>query len=348
MIRTLLVGFGFSATTFHLPFLQQLSEFSLAGVVSSRPNDVKAVVDDVPVYASLAKALAVDSFDLVVITTPNTLHALQARQALMNGVNVLVEKPFTLSGDEADELVSLATRENKKLCVYHNRRFDGDFLTVKSLIEAGTIGNVKRLQSRFDRFRPHPRNRWRENAGPGAGIFWDLGPHLMDQAVQLFGVPKQIHADVQITREGGESDDSFDITLFYGDKTVLLGSSPHQANTTLRFDLQGTAGSYRKFGLDPQEDQLKQGLTLDNEAFATEPESAYGEVADGEQVIKHPTQNGDYIGFYQQLARAITQGEALPADAESVVPVIRLIELAFESAETGKVMPVYLDMKVNN
>ncbi|OFC72539.1 Gfo/Idh/MocA family oxidoreductase [Alteromonas confluentis] len=348
MIRTLLVGFGFSATTFHLPFLQQLSEFSLAGVVSSRPDDVKAVVNDVPVYASLAKALAADNFDLVVITTPNTLHALQARQALMNGVNVLVEKPFTLSGDEADELVSLATRENKKLCVYHNRRFDGDFLTVKSLIEAGTIGNVKRLQSRFDRFRPHPRNRWRENAGPGAGIFWDLGPHLMDQTVQLFGVPKQIHADVQITREGGESDDSFDITLFYGDKTVLLGSSPHQANTTLRFDLQGTAGSYRKLGLDPQEDQLKQGLTLDHATFATESESAYGEVADGEQVTKHPTQNGDYIGFYQQLARAITQGEALPADAESVVPVIRLIELAFESAETGKVMPVYLDMKANN
>lgn len=348
MIRTLLVGFGFSAGTFHLPFLQQLSEFSLTGVVSSRPDDVKAVVDDVPVYASLAKALAADSFDLVVITTPNTLHALQARQALMNGVNVLVEKPFTVSGDEADELVSLANRENKKLCVYHNRRFDGDFLTVKSLIETGTIGNVKRLQSRFDRFRPHPRNRWRENAGPGAGIFWDLGPHLMDQSVQLFGVPKQIHADVQITREGGESDDSFDITLFYGDKTVLLGSSPHQANTTLRFDLQGTAGSYRKFGLDPQEDQLKQGLTLDHATFATEFESAYGEVADGEQVTKHPTQNGDYIGFYQQLARAITQGEALPADAESVVPVIRLIELAFESAETGKVMPVYLDMKENN
>ena len=116
----------------------------------------------------------------------------------------------------------------------------------------------------------------------------------------------------------------------------------------MRFDLQGTAGSYRKFGLDPQEDQLKQGLTLDHADFATEPESAYGEVADGEQVTKHPTQNGDYIGFYLQLARAITQGEALPADAESVVPVIRLIELAFESAETGKVMPVYLDMKANN
>ena len=348
MIRTLLVGFGFSATTFHLPFLQQLPGYALTGVVSSRPDDVNAVVSDVPVYASLAKALAADSFDLVVITTPNTLHAMQARQALMNGVNVLVEKPFTLSGDEADELVTMATRHNKKLCVYHNRRFDGDFLTVKSLIDSGRMGEVKRLQSRFDRFRPHPRKRWRENAGPGAGIFWDLGPHLMDQAIQLFGVPRQIHADIQITRAGGESDDSFDITLFYGDKTVLLGSSPHQANTTLRFDLQGTAGSYRKFGLDPQEDQLKQGLTLSNPAFAREPESEYGEFADSEKVTRLPTLKGDYTGFYQQLERALTEGGELPADAETVVPVIRLIELAFESAETGKVMPVYLDMKANN
>lgn len=348
MIRTLLVGFGFSATTFHLPFLRQLAAFSVSGVVSSRPDDVADVLPDVPVFPSLGKALAAEEFDLVVITTPNTYHAMQTRQALMSGAHVLVEKPFTLSGDEAEELVALAKRQNRHLCVYHNRRFDGDFITIKRIIEEGRIGDIKRLQSRFDRFRPQPRDRWRENAGPGAGIFWDLGPHLVDQVVHLFGVPRQILADIRITRSGGESDDSFDITLYYGDKTVLLGSSPYQANTTLRFDLQGTTGSYQKFGLDPQEAQLKQGLTLNDSTFAIEPESAYGVLADAERVTVWPTEKGNYTGFYQQLADAISHGGPLPAAGDSVVPVIRLIERAFESAETGKVMPVYLNMKVNN
>ncbi|MEC7692444.1 MAG: Gfo/Idh/MocA family oxidoreductase, partial [Pseudomonadota bacterium] len=207
MIRTLLVGFGFSATTFHLPFLNQLSEFTVSGVVSSRPDDVAAVLPGVPVYASMGKAFADQRFDLAVITTPNTYHEVQSRQALMNDCHVLVEKPFTLSGDEAEALVALAAQKQKKLCVFHNRRFDGDFLTLKKLISDGSVGDVKRLVSRFDRFRPQPRDRWRENAGPGAGIFWDLGPHLIDQALQLFGVPEQIHGVVQIAREGGQSDD---------------------------------------------------------------------------------------------------------------------------------------------
>lgn len=348
MIRTLLVGFGFSATTFHLPFLNQLSEFTVSGVVSSRPDDVAAVLPGVPVYASMGKAFADQRFDLAVITTPNTYHEVQSRQALMNDCHVLVEKPFTLSGDEAEALVALAAQKQKKLCVFHNRRFDGDFLTLKKLISDGSVGDVKRLVSRFDRFRPQPRDRWRENAGPGAGIFWDLGPHLIDQALQLFGVPEQIHGVVQIAREGGQSDDSFDLTLFYSNVTVQLGSSPFQANRTLRFELQGTEGSFRKFGLDPQEDQLKQGLTFDNAQWAREPEEAFGELATAQGANIVPTLAGEYVTFYRQLGKAVSNGAKLPADGETVIPVIKLIELAIESAETGKVMPVYVNMKGNN
>lgn len=171
MIRTLLVGFGFSATTFHLPFLRHLDAYGITGVVSSRANDVNAVLPDVDVYPTLEEALQQSSFDLVIITTPNVLHAKQSRIALEHCCHVLVEKPFTLCSKEAEALVNLARRKQKKLCVFHNRRFDSDFLTLRALIEQGKFGRIARFESRFDRFRPVPRNRWRENAGPGSGIF---------------------------------------------------------------------------------------------------------------------------------------------------------------------------------
>ncbi|MBU3020461.1 Gfo/Idh/MocA family oxidoreductase [Aestuariibacter sp. A3R04] len=348
MINTVLVGFGFSATTFHLPFLSHLANFRIKAVVSSRPDEVAAVLPDVPVFRSLTKALETGHTDLVVITTPNVYHAMQARQALSAGCHVLVEKPFTLSSVDAKELVAMANAKQRKLCIYHNRRFDGDFLTVKALMASGRLGNVKRFTSRFDRFRPRPRDRWRENAGPGAGIFWDLGPHLIDQALQLFGAPTQITADIQIAREGGESDDCFDLTLHYGDKTVLLGSSPFQAGKTLRFDVQGDTASFRKFGLDPQESQLKAGVHIGSEGWAQTPQEEHGELSSEVASDIVMTEQGQYQTFYQQLADALQSECPLPVDGASVVPVIQLIELAFESAETGKTMPVYLDMKENN
>ncbi|MEG3766389.1 Gfo/Idh/MocA family oxidoreductase [Alteromonas sp. 14N.309.X.WAT.G.H12] len=348
MIRTLLVGFGFSAKTFHLPFLQFMNAFELVGVVSSRPAAVADVLPDVPVYSSMTKALEAATVDLVVITTPNVLHAMQARQALIFGCHVLVEKPFTLSSEEAKALVSLAKEKQRILSVYQNRRFDGDFLTVKKLIAENQLGNVKRFASRFDRFRPRSRDRWRENAGPGAGILWDLGPHLVDQAVQLFGVPKQVQAVVQTLRDGGQSHDSFDITLFYNGITVVLGSSPFQGHQTLRFEVQGDQGSYRKYGLDPQENQLKQGLTFDDSQWGETPSDQNGQLSNGECLQTISTQKGDYLQFYHGLAGAISEGSEAPADGKSVIPVIQLIELALESAETGKALPVYLDMNENN
>ena len=263
MISTLLVGFGFSATTFHLPFLNYLPQFSVDVVISSKPDTVKALLPHAEVYSSLEEALKIHDVDLVVITTPNHLHAPQAELALAHNCHVLVEKPFTLSSSDAEALVALAKTKEKQLCVYHNRRFDGDFLTIKQLIHDGKLGDIKRLESRFDRFRPMPRDRWRENAGPGSGIFWDLGPHLIDQALQLFGEPEKVSANILALRENGQSDDTFDITLHYSDKVVKLGSSAFQAGATLRYDLQGTKGSFRKFYLDPQEDQLRAGLSFD-------------------------------------------------------------------------------------
>ena len=337
MISTLLVGFGFSATTFHLPFLNYLPQFSVDVVISSKPDAVKAVLPHAEIYSSLEEALKIHDVDLVIITTPNHLHGQQARMALEHSCHVLVEKPFTLNSEEAEALVDLANAQNKQLCVYHNRRFDGDFLTIKKLIDDGRLGEIKRLESRFDRFRPIPRNRWRENAGPGSGIFWDLGPHLIDQALQLFGEPKEVSASIQTLRENGQSDDTFDVTLHYIDKVVKLGSSAFQAGATLRYDLQGTKGSFRKFYLDPQEDQLRAGLSFDDENWALTNNKENGVLAftneSGELVEETvATLKGEYLTFFNRLAHAIEDGKFSPADASTVIPVIKVIELAITAS----------------
>ncbi|MBJ2129162.1 Gfo/Idh/MocA family oxidoreductase [Alteromonas sp. IB21] len=337
MISTLLVGFGFSATTFHLPFLNYLPQFSVDVVISSKPDAVKAVLPHAEIYSSLEEALKIHDVDLVIITTPNHLHSQQARVALEHSCHVLVEKPFTLNSEEAEALVDLANAQNKQLCVYHNRRFDGDFLTIKKLIDDGRLGEIRRLESRFDRFRPIPRNRWRENAGPGSGIFWDLGPHLIDQALQLFGEPKEVSASIQTLRENGQSDDTFDVTLHYSDKVVKLGSSAFQAGATLRYDLQGTKGSFRKFYLDPQEDQLRAGLSFDDENWALTNNKENGVLAftneSGELVEETvATLKGEYITFFNRLAHAIEDGKFSPADASTVIPVIKVIELAITAS----------------
>ena len=343
MISTLLVGFGFSATTFHLPFLTFLPQFSVDVVISSKPETVNAVLPQVDVYASLEEALNIHDVDLVVITTPNHLHAPQAKIALEHNCHVLVEKPFTLNSQDAQELVALAKAQNRQLCVYQNRRFDGDFLTLQALIKEGILGDIKRLDSRFDRFRPVPRNRWRENAGPGSGIFWDLGPHLIDQALQLFGQPESVSANILTLREGGQSDDTFDITLYYADKMITLGSSAFQAGATLRYDLQGTKGSFRKCHLDPQESQLRAGLSFDDASWgATEPtqDGVLALVNESGDVVEQtiPTQKGEYLTFFTRLAPAIEYTERSPADASTVIPVIRVMELGIKASKIGKTL----------
>ncbi|WP_218354147.1 Gfo/Idh/MocA family oxidoreductase [Alteromonas lipotrueiana] len=336
MLKTLLVGFGFSGQTFHLPFISHLPQYTLCGVVSSRPQAVHNVLPEMPVYTTLEDALAQAQPQLCIITTPNHLHFAQAEQCLAANSHVLVEKPFTLSVAHAKALCEQAEQQQKTLHVYHNRRYDGDFLTLKKLIADHRFGQIKRMVSRFDRFRPVPKDRWRENAGPGAGIFWDLGPHLLDQCVQLFGMPYALQATIKTLRERGQSDDFFDITLFYEDHMVEVGSSPFQGDTTLRFDVQGTAGSYRKYGLDPQENQLKSGIPLDAESFGVESKESFGKFCFETDFDLVETEKGNYVGFYTQLANAILAQQMSPAAAVGVVPVIKLIELAIRSNAEGR------------
>lgn len=328
MIHTILVGFGFSATTFHLPFLQELDDFQIAGVVSSRPEDVQAVLGDVSVYATLNEALATDA-SLFVITTPSHLHKDMVEQCLTAGKDVLVEKPAFVTTEEGEALLRLEQASDGIVNVFHNRRMDGDFLTVKRLLEERRLGDWKVLESRFDRFRPIVRDRWRENAGPGAGILFDLGSHLIDQALVLFGAPDKVSGDVMIQRNGGQSDDGFHVTLHYGEKRVYLRSNPFIAIEAPRFEVHGTEGSFLKFGLDPQEACLKHGEVRchDRETGTI--------VVDSEATID--IEPGGYVTFYQALADSYTTRRPLVPLHDALLTT-RIIEMARESSRSQRVL----------
>ncbi|WP_445001750.1 Gfo/Idh/MocA family protein [Exiguobacterium alkaliphilum] len=323
MINTILVGFGFSATTFHLPFLKALDEYNVTGVVSSRPDDVKRELPDVTVYASLEAALESEA-TLFVITTPSHLHNDMVEACLKAGKDVLVEKPAFLSVKEGEKLRDLEANSRGIVNVFHNRRTDGDFLTVKALLEKGELGDWKVFESRFDRFRPAVRDRWRENAGPGSGILFDLGSHLIDQALVLFGVPDRVQADVMIQRDGGQSDDGFFITLHHGEKRVYLRSNPFIAGEAPRFELHGTKGSFIKHGLDPQEAALRNGnlspYVLETGTLSQDETSAVA------------IESGRYTDFYRELAASFIARRPLVPLSDALLTT-RVIELARLSSD---------------
>lgn len=328
MIQTILVGFGFSATTFHLPFLQELGDFQIAGVVSSRPEDVHAVLGDVAVYATLDEALVAEA-TLFIVTTPSHLHKDMVERCLIAGKDVLVEKPAFLTTEEGEALIQLEQASDGIVNVFHNRRADGDFLSVKRLLEEKRLGDWKVIESRFDRFRPIVRDRWRENAGPGAGILYDLGSHLIDQALVLFGAPDKVSADVMVQRDKGQSDDGFHLTLHYGEKRVYLRSNPFIAIEAPRFEVHGTEGSFLKFGLDPQEACLRNG-----EVRCPDRETGII-VTDVESTID--IEWGGYLSFYQALADSYATRRPLVPLHEALLTT-RVIETAREASRLQRVL----------
>lgn len=334
MIRTAVIAFGFSAQTFHLPFLMASKHFQVTHIVTSKAELVAA---DFPKVTALSDidGLTSNDVDLAIITTPNHLHFPQAKALLEKGIHVVVEKPFVLSSAEAVELQQVADSAKRVLTVFQNRRWDGDFLTVTALVEQGRVGELKRMTTRFDRFRPQVRQRWREQPGAGAGIFWDLAPHLLDQAVSLFGLPSQVNARIRAMRNGSEVEDAFELVLDYGSFEVCAGSSPFQAGPTARFQLEGTEGTFVKYGLDPQENALKAGVDVTDERWGQEPEEDWGVLYQEGSNRVVPTKPGNYDAFWHQLAQAITDEQEAPVPIAEAIDVLRLMEAALKANETG-------------
>jgi len=338
-----LIGYGVSGKTFHAPLVEATDGLTLAAVCSSDQSKVQADWPAVKVVADPSALIHDPAVDLVIIPTPNDTHFPLAKQALLAGKHVVVDKPFTVTLSQAYELRQLAQSSNLLLSVFHNRRWDSDFLTVKQLIRDGILGDVVYLGSQYDRFRPQVLARWREQPGAGSGIWYDLAPHLLDQIVQLFGMPVAITADLAQLRHGAVTDDYFHATLTYAQRRVVLHGGMLAAAQTPRFTVHGTQGSYVKFGLDPQENMLKSGIRPPRPDWGIDALDGVLTLAgaDGSMTEQHVrTQPGNYPAYYAAIRDAVRGEGANPVTADSAIQVMELIELGVLSSEQKKTLAV--------
>lgn len=348
-IKIGLLGFGMAGRVFHAPLIAGIPGLKLSKIRAGRPESIdfaKASYPAAEIVADEASILDDETIDLVVVATTNDTHFDLAKAALLAGKHVMVEKPFTITSGQADELISIARNNHKVLTVYQNRRWDSDFRTVKKLLDSKMLGRLVEYEAHFDRFRPIPASStWKEEAQPGTGILYDLGAHLIDQALTLFGMPDEVYADLRTQRGGGKIIDSFDLTLYYksGLKAILkAGMLVKQSGP--RFILSGDRGSFVKYGLDVQEAALKQGFsptTLAN--WGIEPEEIWGkldtEVESQRIVGKIQSEPGDYRGLYENVRDAIAGIAELEVKPEQARSTIRMIELAIQSSVEKRRIP---------
>ncbi len=327
MIRVGLAGYGLAGSAFHAPLIRACDRLELAAVLTSR---------DIPLRVDNFEQL-LERSDLVVIATPNATHFELAAAALTAGKHVIVDKPFTVTVGEADELISMAKKRGAVLSVFHNRRWDSDFLSVQKVMPR--LGEVMLFEAHWDRFRPGIKRGWREVPHEGAGLLNDLAPHMIDQALLLFGMPDCLFADFATQRPDARVEDYYDLTLYYGPKRVCLRSSTLVTKPRPRFALYGTNGSFVRNGLDPQESQLKAGADPRSDEFGIDEAQGILTLASG-RAEPVPSERGDYPAFYEAIADAILDRAPAPVDPADARAGLMLIGLARLSAERGERLPV--------
>ncbi len=331
MLDVGLVGFGFAGKVFHAPVIRAVPGLRLAAIVQrSGGSDFVHSVEE----------LLTRPVELVVIATPNASHYPIAKQCLLAGRHVVVDKPFTTTVAEAEELVRLAAEQRRVLSVYHNRRYVGDFVTLRQLLSEGELGRVVQFESHFDRFRPERKpSAWREQPLPGSGLWFDLGPHLLDQVLVLFGIPQAISADLRSEREGAVVDDAFDVTLHYPHMRAVLRASMLAASPGPTFAVHGTRASFIKYGLDPQEAALKEGRTPEEPNWDAEPPEMYGRLTTPEGTRTIPTVPSSFTHYYENVRDAILGTAPLAVTPEQALNVMRGLELAVASNQRRGVVP---------
>jgi scyllo-inositol 2-dehydrogenase (NADP+) len=327
VIRVGLIGYGLAGAVFHEPLINACNGLELTAVLTSREHPLR--VDSVEELFRRC--------DLVVVASPNDSHFPLAQAALEQGKHVVVDKPFTVAVAEADALIALARKARRMLTVFHNRRWASDFLSLRQVLPR--LGELFLVEAHWDRFRPEVRERWRERPGPGAGLLADLGPHMVDEMLQLFGMPDAIAADIFAQRPGAMVDDSFDLRLDYGSRRVWLRASSMVAEPRPRFAVHGSGGSFVKHGLDPQEEQLKAGMDPRDPRFGVEESSGTLTRPDGstEQV---PTERGRYLDFYTAVVAAIADGAPVPVAPADARDGLAHLDLARRAAAEGRRLPV--------
>jgi len=334
------IGFGLGGRVFHAPIISAVPGLQLNAIVERSGDSARAAYPGVKVLRSVDELLAIDSIELVVVTTPNTTHLELARKCLQAGKHVVVDKPFAPTYAEAAELVAVAQKYGKLITVYQNRRWDGDFLTLRNVIKEGSLGRLVNFESHMERWRPTLKaDAWRELPTPGSGLWFDLGPHMLDQAFVLFGPPESMTVELRADRDRAVVDDGFDAVLHYPRLRVLLRSNLVTCVAGPRFRLHGLKGSFVKFGSDPQEDALKAGGTLDQPEWGREHAAHWGtlSIADGEKIEESrvPTEKGDYSRYYQNVYEAIVSGAPLDLSPQHALHIMRALELGIESSKSG-------------
>jgi predicted dehydrogenase len=340
-IRVGLIGYGFSGKTFHAPLIQSVPGLALTVVGSTWPEVVLADLPEVAV-CSAEEVTTHPEVDLVVVASPNESHFPLAAAAMRAGKDAVVDKPFTLTLAEARELVQIAKDHNRLLSVFHNRRWYSEVLATREILQSGVLGEVSHYECHMDRFRPNVRQRWREQPGPGSGLWFDLGPHLIDQALHLFGMPQSVNASFAILRQGGQTDDWAHVQLNYPRLRIVLHSSLLVAGGGPRSILHGTKASWAKFGGDLQEAQLMAGMMPWDEGFGVDPDP--GILYDGASGEKTeiPAPVGNQPMYYAELRDAILNGQPAPISGEHGVAVMAVLEASFASGEQGRVLPIPL------
>jgi scyllo-inositol 2-dehydrogenase (NADP+) len=339
MIRVGLIGFGLAGQAFHAPVIRGVEGMELACILERHGSRAKEKYPSVRVARTLEELLADREIRLCVVATPNSSHAALARSCLEAGRDVVVDKPFAPTLAECEELVRVAAERGRLLTVYQNRRWDGDFRTVRKIVEGGDLGEVAEYDARFDRFRLEAKeDAWRERPDqPGAGVLFDLGPHLIDQALVLFGEPQAITASAFCQRESSQVDDSFDVCLEYPRRRAMLRARIVAYAPGPHFLIHGTKGSFVKFGMDPQEERLRgetfpQGRDWGSD-WGEDTEELWGTLSRvGEASHKVKTARGDYRGFYANVRDAMEKGAALDVTPEQALRTMRALLLARKSS----------------
>jgi predicted dehydrogenase len=345
VIEVGLVGFGLAGRAFHAPVIRAVPGLHLAAIVQRTGTEAAEKYPDVRIVRRLDELLSMPKIRVVVIATPNDTHYPFARQCLEAGRDVVVDKPFTTTLQEAVSLVQLAKETGRLLTVYQNRRYDGDFQAIRTLVADGTLGRIVRFETSYDRFRPQLKpGAWRETTRPGSGILFDIAPHLIDHTLVLFGLPEAVTADVRTERENAAADDAFDITLHYSKALrAVLRSSILAAAPRPRFVLLGTQGSFVKETFDPQEMNLRRGFIPADKPWGFEPEENWGvlTVPAGDSFEQHrvPSATCDYRDYYSNVRDAILGRAALAVTREYALDVMRTLELARKSSQRRCTLP---------
>ncbi|MDP4186026.1 MAG: oxidoreductase [Bacteroidota bacterium] len=335
IVKVGLSAYGMSGKIFHAPFIQAIDGFEITHILERSKNQSAEDFPNATIVRSFEELIK-SSVDLVIVNTPDYLHFPMAKAALEAGKHVVIEKPFTVYSSEAEELIKLAKEKNKILTVYQNRRLDNGFLTIQKILNKNLLGSIVEYEARFDRYKDHiPTESWKEKSQERNGLLFNLGSHLVDQALVLFGKPEAITAKLSQIRPGSQTDDYVHIRMDYSNMTVLLRASYLAREAGATYAIHGTQGSYVKYGIDPQEEQLKMGYKPNKADWGKDTEDNWGilnTTINGKPFReKIETEAGSYLAFYENLFNAVTQNEKLMVLPEESLEVIRILEAAIES-----------------